>query len=79
MFATQGVYYALEKLKQVKCLPTPTDKEIVNVVLKYLSNKDKVSTTFMADLALRWKDLKIWTTVITKGSMPQSSVQKGWF
>jgi hypothetical protein len=67
MFATGGVYYALEKLKQVNSRsPTTADMKMVDIVLKYLSSKDKVSMTTMADFALRWKDIKMWRTIIAK-------------
>jgi hypothetical protein len=67
MFATGGVYYALEHLKQVNSRsPTAADMKMANLVLKYLSSMDKVSIITMADFALAWKDIKMWRAVITK-------------
>ena len=67
VFSSGGVYYALKQLKTVNSRsPTKVDLKMVDIVLKYLSSKDKISIITIADFALRWKDIKMWRTVITK-------------
>ena len=67
LFSTGGIHYGLEELRGSEAEPTPpteTNKRLAALVVKYVSSKDKGTLTSMFNLALRWKDSELWSSVI---------------
>jgi hypothetical protein len=54
-------------------LPTADDNTLADLVLNHLKSSDSATATAMADVALKWNDLKRWKAVI-KNSGQTSSV-----
>ena len=82
LFSTGGIHYALEELRGSEAEPTPpteTNKRLAALVVKYVSSKDKGTLTSMFNLALRWKDSELWSSVIFKSganALQSTFVQK---
>jgi hypothetical protein len=76
LFRTGGIHYALEELRGSETEPTPpteNNKRLAALVVKYVSSRDKGTLTSMFNLALRWKDSKLWSSVIfNSGRTPYS-------
>lgn len=70
LFSRAGVYFALQKLSQLgSSSPTPDDRKLAELVMKYLSSSDRKTPNIMADIAVKWKDLALWTAVIEKSDL----------
>lgn len=70
LFSQTGVYYALQKLSQLEsCSPTTGDRELVQLVLKYLNSSDRKTPNIMAHVAVKWNDLVLWKTVVEKSDL----------
>jgi len=64
-----GVSYAVQKLKQGQPRdPTEDDHTVSNFILGRIKGGDKVPALAMADLAMQWNDLTMWTRVIKLGA-----------
>ncbi|KIJ99772.1 hypothetical protein K443DRAFT_8177 [Laccaria amethystina LaAM-08-1] len=69
LFSTGGIHYALEELRGSETEPTPpteNNKRLAALVVKYVSSRDKGTLTSMFNLALRWKDSKLWSSQLVK-------------
>jgi hypothetical protein len=88
LFSTGGIHYALEELRGSEAEPTPpteTNKRLAALVVKYVSCRDKGTLTSMFNLALRWKDSKLWSSVIfnsganaLQSTFVQKQLVKAW-
>ena len=88
LFATNGIHYALEELRGSESEPTQpndTNKRLAALVVKYVSSKDKGTLTSMFNLALRWKDSELWSSVIfnsgvnaLQSTFVQKQLVKAW-
>lgn len=82
LFNTGGIHYALEALRGSEAEPTPpteNNKRLAALVVKYVSSRDKGTLTSMFNLALRWKNLELWFSVIYRSganALQSTFVQK---
>lgn len=70
LFSQAGVYFALQKLSQLEsCSPMTGDRDLAQLVLKYLNTNDRKTPNIMAHVAVKWNDLVLWKTVVEKSDL----------
>ena len=65
MLNAGGVSYALQRLKRGGPRnPTEEDRKMAKYVLARITPHNKTSTIPMADFAIQWNDLAMWTQLV---------------